>query len=456
MMTVKRQWMLVLIITAIISVGINSLVLSSLINRYFVNYTAQNYEKHLDQLVELSKKALKDKSYTSQQLAVQLEAHLSDPITRIRLYDKDGRLLANVGSNIGRNNGMMNGRMMNRMMGPISEETDSTDITDSGTLLGKLNITRYSTAGNSLETRMFKLALIGNSLFSIGLVLIFVLLVGIFVSRKMSKDLMQTAAMATNIDLGNPIDNKKSGVNEIRIIQQSLETLQSRLKLKQTSRKRLVDELVHQARTPLTILKTHLEGFEDGVINMTPEEIKTCEAQVENITAIISNMSGMIDAEKDIEIIKLEEFELSQLIKQITGGLRAQFDKKQLALEVLSHEKIQMKTGKYKLSQCIYNLLTNAYKFTGTGGRISIDYGLRNEEVSITIEDSGTGINAEDIDKLFNAYFRGSNSVDIDGEGIGLYVVRENLNKIKGTVTVESEPGKGSSFTMKLPRTIDE
>lgn len=454
-MTIKRQWMLVLILSAIISVGVNSIVLSSLINRYFIDYTIENYDKHFAQIVEFSKKALIEKSYSKQQIAIQLEAHLNDPIIRIRLYGANGQLLADVSNKANRMNVMMNNKMMDNMMGSPSEEIDSVEISDSGVSLGKLNITRYSSVVNSLATRMFKVALIGSSILSFGLVLIIMIIVGAIVSKKMSKDLMQTASLALNIDLGNQMDIELSKVREIRIIQQSLETLESRLKLKQTSRKRLVDELVHQTRTPLTILKTHLEGFQDGIISMTPDEIKTCDIQIENITSIITNMSRMLDAEKDADSIKLEEVELNQLLKQIIGGLKVQFNNKQIDLFLASHQRVILKTDKYKLSQCIYNILTNAYKFTEPNGKVSIEYETGGEELSIAIEDSGTGIGDQDKKHLFDAYYRGINANNISGEGIGLYVVKENLKKINGTISVESDIGKGSKFIIKIPKTIN-
>jgi len=243
-------------------------------------------------------------------------------------------------------------------------------------------------------------------------------------------------------------------VKEIRTIQQSLETLQARLKLKQTSRKKLVDELVHQTRTPLTILKTHLEGLEDGIIRFTPEEIRTCEAQIDNIASIITNMSGMIDADKDIDTVNIGQLELNQMLKQIVGGLKVQFDKKAVDLQLLSHEKVLVKTDQHKLSQVIYNILTNAYKYTNSGGRVTVDYKLAGDEISIAIEDTGSGIKEEDRLKIFDAYFKGSNSVSTTGDGIGLYVAKENLKKINGQIDVESELGVGSKFTIRIPKEI--
>lgn len=457
-MTIKRQWMLMLILTAIFSVVINTYILSSLINKYFVNYTSESYQKHFEQIVEYSQKTLAQKGYSKQQVAIQLEAHLNDPIVRIKLYNAEGQLIAEVSNTSNRTNGMMRNRAMNRMMndmmGTAIEENDFADLTDSGVSLGKLIVTRYSSIGNSMATRMFMASLIGNSILSFLFVLILVIMIGALVSKKMSKDLMYTASLALNMDLGNQLEPRLSKVREIRIIQQSLETLKSRLMLKQTSRKKLVDELVHQTRTPLTILKTHLEGFQDGIISMTPEEIKICEAQIDNITSIVANMSSMIDAETDIDSIKIEEFELNQLIKQIISGLKVQFEKKQIGLNLLNHQKLILKTDKYKLSQSIYNILTNAYKFTGSSGEVSIAYKEAGDCISIAIEDNGSGISENDQIHLFDAYFRGSNSNSIFGEGIGLYVVKENLQKINGTISVESEPGKGSRFTICIPKII--
>lgn len=450
-MTVKRQWMLVLILTVVISVAVNSLMLSILIKRQFIDYSTENYNSHISQLEEFSKKMLVENSYSRQQIAMQLESHLSDPINEIRLYDMDGNLLAYAASNRHQMMGMMGNRMMNRMMGNASEEIDSVDIVYDEDIIGRLNIKRYSSIGNSLATRNFVVSLIGSSLISFGLVFILIFIIGMIISNKMTKDLRLTAQQAVAIDLGDAVHVQKSHVKEIRMIQQSLETLQARLRLKQTSRKKLVDELVHQTRTPLTILSMHLEGFQDGVIQFTPDEIKNCESQIDNITSIITNMSSMIDAEKDIDLTEFEQIELNHLLKQIIGGLKMQFDKKGIDIQLLSQHKLILDTDRYKLSQAIYNLLTNAYKFTDSGGKVTVDYGEFQDGVRIMIEDTGTGIRREEQSKIFEAYYRGSSSGDYSGEGIGLYVVKQNIAKIGGSIEVESEYGEGSRFIIWMP-----
>ena len=452
-MTIKKQWLLVLILIAVFSVCVNSFVLSTLTNRYFKDYIKENYQKHFDEIVEYSTIALKEKDLSVNQIVIELETHLIDPITRIKVYDQNGILIADVSADnqTVSGKGMMNG-MMSRMKESQLEEVDHAEILDGNEVIGQINITKYSSAENSTAAWMFQSSLIKNSLYSMGIVLTFAIIIGILVSKKMSKDLINTANMAQNIDIGNDTPNFHSKVKEIRVIQQSLESSRTRLKLKQKSRKALIDQLIHQTRTPLTILRTHLEGIEDGVIDMTPEEIKTCENQIENITFIITNMSGMIDAEKQIEELHVEEFEMSQVIKQIVNGLKVQFEKKKIALKVTGQPKVMISTDKYKLSQVIYNILTNAYKFTEPNGTVHLYYQSTSENLILTIEDNGPGISEEDQDKIFDAYYKADINGNMVGEGIGLFVAKEILTSINGSITVESNLNKGSKFIIVIPK----
>ncbi|HQQ40657.1 MAG TPA: sensor histidine kinase, partial [Clostridia bacterium] len=200
-MTIRKQWMLALVVSAALSVIVNSLVLNIRINRYFVDYSAENYNTHVLQVVQFSTDALSADEYTTQQLEMQLTSHLSDPITRIRLYRADGELLSDV--SVSRTMmGMMRSGTAARMMGSSAEEIDSIDIQKDGVLLGKLMITRYSSIGSSIATRQFAFSLITNSLLSFGIVFALTLILGYFLSKRMSKDLIQTAEQAVTIDLG--------------------------------------------------------------------------------------------------------------------------------------------------------------------------------------------------------------------------------------------------------------
>ncbi len=448
-MTIRRQWLWVLTITAVLAICTNSWISSSLINKYFLSYNIENYNNRISQIEQLAASALKDGGFTNQQLSVQLESHLDDPIVSIKLYNAAGTLVAEAANMPGNGYGMGNG--MGNGMHKNSEEVDTYRITDGGTVFGVLNVTRYSSLRNSQVAVQFQAALLQNSALSFAIVLAVLIIIGIFVSRRLSRDLTNTASQALSIDMDGDTSFKPSRVREIRVIQSSLDTLRDRLKIKQIGRKRTVDELVHQTRTPLTILQTHLEGLEDGITTMSEDEIKVFRAQIDNISSIISNMSILIDADRPVQELHPEEIDLHALLSQVISGFKVQFEKKKIELQLTDTQKVMLKTDPYKLSQCIYNLITNAYKFTASGGKVEFSYETADAKILIHVKDTGVGIAEEDLPHLFDAYFRGHNSSGSKGDGLGLYVVKENLEQMGGSIGVRSKPGEGSEFTITLP-----
>jgi two-component system, OmpR family, sensor histidine kinase BaeS len=449
-MSIRKLWLIVLILVATLSIAINALILTSLTDRYFKTYLSETYDEHIDQMITYVVGSLKEETISLRQMAIELESHLDDPIVKIKLYGPQGVLLVQVEDRDYDRKDMGRMGMMDFMFRIGEEEVDSFDIMDNGVLLGKLNITKQSSAESSVIAMMFKSRLFINSLISTGFAIVITLLVGAYISKRMSKDLTDTAQFASNIQIGNPLENKPSSIKEINQIQNSLHDLNTRLKIKQKSRKTMVDQLVHQTKTPLTILKSHVEAIEDGVIQISKEELAIFQDQIDHLNNILSNMSTMIDAEKESEILTLETVDIHQLLNQIILGLRSQFDKKGIELKLISTTKVKLMTDPYKLSQVIYNLLTNAYKYTEKG-RVEISVKEDKDTLSISISDTGIGIEPSEISNIFNAYYRGTSATKIPGEGIGLYVVKENLNQLGGTIDVQSTLGKGSTFTIKLP-----
>ncbi len=449
-MTMRKIWLTILTLVAVISVGVNAIILSSLTDNYFVDYLTTSYENHVTQIVEYTKKSLLNNPVSYEQMAIELETHLDDPVVQIKLYKPTGELIVDVNDSSYPSNAMMGrGMMFNNT--EFRETVDQFDVINQGERIGILNITRQSSTENSLVAQLFKSELLKNSLISTVLALMLAFAIGLFVSNRMSKALKETAESANAIELGGNFSYKMHYIKEINQIRMSLEELNTRLKLKQKSRKVLIDQMVHHAKTPLTILKFHLEALEDGLINFNEEEKSVCHAQIDALNQMVSNMSSLIDAGKETEPLNIETFELYQVLKQIVRGLKTQFDKKHLRLEILSNEKVFIETDKDLFSQIIYNLLTNAYKYTKSNGQVMISYKTKSDQIILTVQDTGIGIEGKEIEKIFQAYYRTDPMADAPGEGIGLYVVKENLTAMHGIVKVESVVGKGSVFTITLP-----
>ncbi|MGM0396815.1 MAG: sensor histidine kinase [Bacillota bacterium] len=450
-MTIRKLLLFVMVFVVVLSVGINALVLTSLTDSYFVDYLDESYENHTEQIIEYTKTALERDDISYAQMGRELSTHLIEPITRIRLYDENGKELVDVQADMP----MMGGHMMNnRMIDRFRSNTDQEflyEIESGGNTVGSLGITRYGSTENTAVALLFKSALYRNSILSVLIALVIAVVAGIFISGRLAGELKNTAIQATAIQEGTSVPVEKSFIAEITSIRESLDDLSIRLKLRQKSRKELIDQLLHQTRTPLTILKTHLEAIDDGMVQMDKEEIGILEDQIGNITAIISNMSELIDAETNQGEISIEKVEINQLIKKIMAGLKPQYERKGIQLVLSTGEKVTIETDRYMLSQSIYNILTNAYKYTDGGGKVEIAYGLSEKNLQIIISDTGSGIDEKDKEKIFNAYYRAEGEAGKGGEGIGLYVAAENIRTLGGRIIVDSEKGMGSVFTITLP-----
>ena len=443
-MTIRRIWLISLMLIALVSVGITAATLTVLTDNTFVGYLSDNYQNHIEQLISYSAEKLSTTSVNYDQMSVELESHLDDPIMEIKLYDPEGVLLVAVDDKGREKSGMMGGMMLRSNKSKV--EVDQYDVKVDGQLLGILNIKRQSTTENSIVARLFKANLMRNSVYSVGVALIIAMVFGFFVSKSMSRGLRETAVMAGEIEMGNALIAKEHYIQEINQIRISLNELNQRLMIKNRSRKVLVDQMLHQTRTPLTVLKMHIEALEDGIIQLDDEERRICAHQVEELTHIITNMGEMMDADRDDKKLAEEEVEIPALIKLIVRGLKPQFDLKHISIDMKITGHIKINTDRYRLSQVIYNLLTNAYKYTNEHGQVLISSYSESSRTYIEVADNGVGISESDLDKIFNAYFRSAQTSNIQGEGIGLFIVKENLNIMGGGVEVSSVVGKGTTF----------
>jgi len=443
-MTIKKLWLSVLVFISIIAIGINALIFSSLTDKYFMSYLNKEYEKNVEKIIFYVKSSLNSNEISYKQMNIELDMQLKEPIVGIKLYSPKGDLLLETFS--GNNSGGMG-----KMKGMGQKEVSEYPIAENGKTLGILHIIKHGSAKTSMIGKMFKSTLLSNSILSIIVALIISIIIGIIVSKKMSRALIKTAEFADSIQLGVKGTLEKSSIQEINRIRESLYELDTRLKIKQKNRKELVDQLVHQTRTPLAILKSHLEGIEDGIIEMDEKEIAVWSEQLQNIGSIITNMSGMIDANKETENINKENVNIKEIFNQIINSLKPQFDKKSIKINFLSNLSVAIETDKYKLSQILYNLLTNAYKYSSNNSSVEIELIQSKDSLQIKISDNGYGIKEEELPRIFDAYYRGSDVLEIQGDGIGLYVVKENLKQIKGSIEVFSKYGSGTSFIILLP-----
>lgn len=461
-MSLRQLWLLVLIGISVLAVLVHAIIFSSLTDRYFDDYLQASYDEHLNQIVRYTSRVIEAEDYSVKHMRIELEAHLNDPITAIKLYDPSGELIIEVYDNESLSStmmgGMMGGRMMDRIVKETSEFVNRIELTRDDELIGILNVTAHSLEESSFVSRRFKSALIGNSILSIVIGVIIATIVAIFISKSMSKALLDTQAIAMELQLGDIRPSKASLIKEINAIRDSLFELGSRLKLKQTARKSAIDRIVHQVRTPLTVVKSHLEGINDDFIEADSEEIQLLIERLEEMETSIQSIGDVFEADKNDIKPTYDNVDIQQTLEQVISGLNPLFVKSNMTL-VLNHDisdldqsgRCVIKTDKSLLSQSVYNLLVNAYKYAGDGRNTHVFYEIDKQYLKIYVEDNGSGIDSNELSKIFDPYYRCQKHYHIQGDGLGLMIVKSNIEKLGGSVEVDSIIGKGSKFSLIIP-----
>ena len=233
-------------------------------------------------------------------------------------------------------------------------------------------------------------------------------------------------------------------------------TEQSRL---ETNRREFVANVSHELRTPLTNIKSYTETLltDDGSIpnDMAKNFLGVIMSEADRMTHIVSDLLILSKFDYGKMVLTMQTFPLYDLLKKICDAIMLTAQKSGCNLLLLADKNLPMITAdKERIEQVIVNILSNAIKYTPEGGRITVSSDYNKEGfVSVSVEDTGTGIPAEDLPKLFDRFYRvdKARSRAQGGTGLGLSIAKEIIELHKGTINVSSELGKGSTFTIVLP-----
>ena len=219
-----------------------------------------------------------------------------------------------------------------------------------------------------------------------------------------------------------------------------------------------VATMTHELRTPLNAILGFSELLRDGAADRLDQRqrrfIENIHSSGEHLLEMINNILDLAKIESGKMELDLQEVSVGNVCRSLAAGFEPLVASKGLSLDVEVADSLPLVvTDEGKLRQIVYNLLGNAVKFTPSGGRITLRAAPAGEGVRIDVADTGVGIPPEEIPAIFERFKQvdSSPSRPYDGSGLGLAIVYELLRLLGGEVTVQSEPGKGSTFTVILP-----
>jgi two-component system sensor histidine kinase BaeS len=275
------------------------------------------------------------------------------------------------------------------------------------------------------------------------------LLLSFLLASYLNRPLRKLSKAASEIATGNlNIRVKPTSADEIGKLSMTFNKMAEALERQEGLRKRLASNIAHELRTPLSIIKGHLEAILDGVMPAEAAQVESLLLEIDKLKKLIDGIEDITSLEAHSLYLEEREVEVGSFLKDIAKSMEPLFKAKGITFNFERTSDVSMVTDPDKLSHILFNLLNNALKYTDSGS-VTLSYGLRPEGLFIAVADTGIGIREEEVPFIFERFYKGIKS---EGIGLGLAIAKELAGAIGGNLEVKSRVGEGSVFTLRIGR----
>ncbi len=286
------------------------------------------------------------------------------------------------------------------------------------------------------------------------------LLLATWLARSIGGPLSQMAAAAGRIAQGDYSQNLPvGGPKEVAALAASLNTMAAAVKASQKTQRDFLANVSHDLKTPLTSIRGFAQAIEEGAAEKPADVLRAATVireESERLIRLVADLLDLAKLESETAPARAEPVDLAALVGALTERLAPRASEKGVQMELgrpLPAARVQGNAD--RLAQVIQNLLDNALKYTPAGGVVRVGLAGAQGRVTLSVADSGPGIPAEDLDRIFERFYQvdraRGRSADAAGVGLGLAIVKEIVTRHGGAIRAESVVGIGTRFVVELP-----
>jgi len=317
-----------------------------------------------------------------------------------------------------------------------------------GRVLVQLTGTGLGGADGVLRSGLLR-AIIGAA----GLAALLALLSGLAVARRITRPIVRlitvTRSMAGGDRSSRAGDVRAPG--ELRELSAAFDQMADTLDREDQIRRDLVAGVAHELRTPIAVLQAGHEALLDGVAEPTPEELSSLRDEVLRLARMVSDLQTLAAADAAALHLERSRTDLADIAAGAADSLARQFEAAEISVDRRLAGAPALADPRW-LHQVVANLLGNALKFTPPGGNVTIATRQADRDAVLEVTDTGAGIPADELPRIFDRFWRGQGAAQTSGSGIGLAIAAELARAHGGELTAASQPGHGTTITLTLPR----
>ena len=284
----------------------------------------------------------------------------------------------------------------------------------------------------------------------------FIFLLGVhFIVYRPVKKISEAARQYAlgNLDYEIPV----TAHDEVGYLSASLNYMAAQLKDMDDYQKKIVANVSHDFRSPLTSIKGYVEAMADGTIppEMYGKYLNIILFETERLTDLTSDLLTLNEFDTKELLLSKAEFDIQEVIKNTAASFEAVCTPKHISIELLLMPGIiRVYADRRKIQQVLYNLIDNAIKFSENDSSVTVEVTLKNEKAFISVKDHGIGIPKKDLNKIWERFYKSdlSRGKDKKGTGLGLSIVKEVIQAHNENINVISTEGVGTEFIFSLSR----